>query len=332
MRLPLPRLALALLVVALFASAHPVTARVFEVPTFAVDPGNEVTSVRAAVGTDGTMVLVWQAGGTIWSQHLSEAGAVLAVKTAVATGAQPRFAADTRGGYVLGYTRDDAGRRHLYGRRLDAAGQTVGAELAVDQSNADDVLLPEALGIPAGLAFVWQQGDNCWLRRYDPDGNPLGDAFMVGDNQSNLPLRATALPDGGITVVWHDGSVHTFLGRTIDGDGTLRAGPSFLPSVNFDIQAIAPTADGGFVAAGVYSISTLRLVEFDASFAVVRERDVEVLPASDTPVAGLARDAAGRWLVTFATAHYGAGHTLIGYLAPRALSLAADLTPLEQSF
>jgi cysteine-rich repeat protein len=308
-------------------------ARPFEVATFPLDPGVEVAGPRVAVGTDGTMVFVWEAGGSLWSQHFSQAGASLAPPTMLAVGAHQRVAADTRGGYVVAFTRASAGRQRLYGLRLDAAGQPVGAELAVDQSATDDAVLPEVLGVPAGSAFVWQQGQHCWLRRYDPDGTPLGDALLVGDNGGGHPLAATVLDDGGITVVWHDPSVHTFLGRTFDADGSLRAGPSFLPSVSLDVQAIAATADGGFVAAGVVLFSTLRLVQFDAAFQVVRQRDVEVLPTGDSPVAALARDGAGRWLVVFATAHHDAGHTqLLGHLAPRARPLAADLTPLEPSF
>jgi len=335
MRLPLRfrRRCLALLLLALvFGYVGVATARPFEVATFPVDPGVEVTSLRVAMGTDGTMVFAWQAGGAIWSQLYAQAGAPLAAPVAIATGAQPRFAADTRGGYVVGYTRAAAGHRHFFGRRLDAAGQTVGAEIAVDQSADEDVLLPAALGIPAGSAFVWQQGDNCWLRRYDADGNALGDAFPVGDNQGGLPMTATALDDGGITVVWHDGSVHTFLARSFNGDGSLRYGPTFLPTASLDIQAVAATPSGGLMAVGVYLSSTLRLLEVDASFAFVRQRDVAVLPTGDTPFSALDRDAVGRWLVTFATARYGVSHTLIGYLAPRALPLASDLTPLEPSF
>ena len=58
-----------------------------------------------------------------------------------------------------------------------------------------------------------------------------------------------------------------------------------------------------------------------------------MLPATDVPLATLARDALGRWLVVFATARYDVNHTqLQGYLAPRARPLAADLTPSEPSF
>lgn len=332
MRDPLRLLAIVLLT--LLARVDGVAARPFEVATFPVDAAAEVAGLRVAVGTDGTMVFVWQAAGGLWSQHFSQSGTALAVPVSItADGAQQRLAANTRGGYVVAFTRANAGHQHLYGWRLDAAGQPVGSEIAVDQSAVDDAVLPEVLGLPTGSAFVWQQGANCWLRRYDPDGIPLDDAFMVGDNGHGFPLAATALDDGGVLVVWHDPSVHTFLGRTFNGDGSLRYGPLFLPIATFDVQAIAPTASGGFVAAGVYLTSTLRLVEFDATFNVVVQRDVAVLPTGDTPVATLARDGAGRWLVVFATARYNATQTqLLGYLEPRARPLAADLTPLEPSF
>jgi hypothetical protein len=142
------------------------------VATFPVDAAAEVRGLQVAVGTDGTMVFVWQVMAGC-SRSTSQTRTVLAAPALiVADGAQQRLAADTRGGYVVAFTRLSAGHRHLYGRRLDAAGQPVGTELAVDQSADDDAVLPEVLGLPAGSAFVWQQGDNCWLRRYDPDGIP----------------------------------------------------------------------------------------------------------------------------------------------------------------
>ena len=48
------------------------SARPFEVvATFPVDAAAEVTGLRVAVGTDGTMVYAWQSGGGIWSQSSS---------------------------------------------------------------------------------------------------------------------------------------------------------------------------------------------------------------------------------------------------------------------
>jgi cysteine-rich repeat protein len=308
-------------------------ARPFEVPTFALDPGIEVLTPRVAAGTDGTMVFLWESAGLVRAQLHSQAGAALAPAVTIATGTQPRLAADTRGGYVIAYTRDAAAHPHLYARRLDAAGQPIGTEIAVDQLSDVDVRLPEVLGLPSGFVVVWQQDIHCRLRLYDADGVPLGNAEIVGENGFLFPFSATALDDGGFVVVWHDPSVHTFLGRSYNGDGSNRVAPVFLPSVALEIQAIAPTPSGGFVAAGTVLLSTLRLVEFDPSFAVVRQRDVEVLPYGDFPTATLARDGVGRWLLAFATARYDAGYTeLQGYLAPRVHPLAADLMPLEPSF
>lgn len=303
-------------------------ARPLEVPTFPVDAGAEVVRPEVAVGTDGTMVVAWQAGAAILAQRLTQAGAAVAPPTTLASGTTPRLTADTRGGYVLAYVRDG----DLHARRLDATGTAVGTEITVDDG-ADPVALPHVLGLPSGFALVWQQGLGCWLRRYDPDGVVLSPPFLVGDTHFLFPLAATALDDGGITVVWHDPSVHTQLARTFDGDGGSRAGPAFIESLAYDVQAIAATPTGGFVAAGVYLQSTLRLVEYDAAFAIVRQGDVEALPAGDIPHAALARDAVGRWLVVFTTADHDPTYTeLLGYLAPRARPLAADLTPLEPSF
>ncbi len=326
-----PLLCLAFVVLAA-AVPRVAAARPFEVPTFALDAGVEVTDPRVAVGTDGTMVFVWQSGAVVRGQRHSQAGVAVSPPVTIATGTQPRLAADTNGGYVVAYTRDDGGQRHLYGRRLDAAGQPIGGEIAVDQFPDEDVRLHEVLGVPSGSVFVFQQGIQCRLRRFDPAGTPLGDAAVVGENGWLFPFSATALDDGGFTVVWHDPSVHTFLGQSFNADGSYRAGPSFLPS-GLEIQAIAATASGGFVAVGTVLSTTLRLAEIDASFGVVRTRDVETMPLGDTPIATLARDGVGRWLLVYATARYDVGYVALqGYLGPRARPLAADLMPLEPSF
>jgi cysteine-rich repeat protein len=330
MRAPLRRLLL--LALALIAPAV-AAARPLEVPTFALDSGVEVVDPRVATNPDGTVVLLWQSAGLVRAQWHSAAGIALAPVVTLATGTQPRISADTRGGYVVAYTRVDAGIRHVYARLLDATGQAVGSEIAVDQIADVDVRLPEVLGLPSGFVVVWQQDIHCRLRRYDPDGLPLAGAEIVGENGFLFPFSATTLDDGGFVVVWHDPSVHTFLGRSYNGDGSTRTSSTFLPSVALEIQAIGSTPSGGIVAAGTVLLSTLRLVEFDGSFAVVRQRDVEVFPAGDFPTATLARDGVGRWLLAFATARYDAGYTEFqSYLVPRAHPLASDLTPLEPSF
>lgn len=300
-----------------------------EVPAFALDAPNQVVAPRVAVGTDGTMVVAWQRGTTIVAELHAQSGAALAAPTLIATGEQVRLAADTRGGYVVAYLRNG----HLFGRRLDAGAVPVGAELAVDQLPNDEARVPAVVGTPWGFALLWHQDIHCHLRRYDPFGVPLGDAQVVGENAWMLPLVMTALDDGGITVVWHDPSVHTMFARTFAADGSTRVGPAFVPSLGFDAQAIAATAAGGIVLAGVHLQTTLRVIEYDASFAVLRQRDVAVLSGTDIPTAALARDALGRWLVTYATARYDAGLTVLqSYLPPRAQPLGADLAPLEPSF
>jgi cysteine-rich repeat protein len=332
MRTPL-RFRAALLLAVWLGASGAATARPFEVPTFALDAGVEVVGPRVAAGTDGNMVFLWESAGLVRTQLYSQAGTALASAGTLATGAQARLAADTRGGFVSAYTREDAGHRHLYARRLDASAQPMGAEIAVDQLSGVDVRLPEVLGVPSGFVVVWQQDIHCWLRRYDAAGAPLAEAELVGENGFLFPFSATALDDGGFVVVWHDPSVHTFFGRSYNGDGSNRMPPAFLPSVALEVQAIAPTPSGGIVAAGTVLLSTLRLVEFGPSFAVVRQRDVEVLPYGDFPTATLARDGIGRWLLAFATARYDASYTeLQGYLSPRVRPLAADLLPLEPSF
>ncbi len=330
--MPNPLRLLVLMVLSCVLIARGADARPLEVPTFAIDAPNEVTGLRVAVGTDGTMVFAWQAGAAIRTRLHTQAGAVVAPPLTIATGEGPRLASDTRGGYVLAYTRAVAGIRHLFGQRLDAAGAPVGSEIAVDEILDEDARLPEALGLPSGFAFAWQQGIHCWLRRYDAAGTPLGESLLVGENGYLFPLSAAALDDGGIVMLWHDPSVHTFTVRSFNADGSVRAGPVLLSNA-LNIQAIAPTTSGGFVAAADVLLRTLRVVEFDAGFTILRQRDLVTVPLGDRPFPALARGTLGRWLVVHATARYDTNYTTLqGWLPARAQPLAADLTPLEPSF
>ncbi len=306
-------------------------ARPIEVAAFPVDAGADASGLRVAAGSDGTMVVLWGAAGTVRTQWYSPAGAALAAAVTLGGGTQGRIAADTRGGYVAAFTRVAAGNAHLLGRLLDGAGQPLGAEFAVDADLPDDVALPAVLGLPSGFAFVWQQRSEAWMRAYDATAVPTGDPFIVGYNSFGFPLAATALADGGFVAVWHDPSVHTFLGRAFDGDGAPRGGAVFLGVGNLDVRAIAGAPGGGFAAVGIVGLTSLRVARFSDQIALIDEVEVEPLPQTDRVAPVIAADGAGNWHVVWAGRRFD-GTQLTGYLPPRARPLAADLTPLEASF
>ena len=323
-------LALTSLLLASLALARPAGARPLEVPTFAVDAGQDVSDLHVAAATDGTLVFLWYRGGSVYAQHYTQSGTATGAPVVVGAGSLVRIAADTRGGFVAAFTRVVSGTRHLFGRRLDADGQPVGSELTVESGTAS-VALPHVIGLSTGFAFVWQQGEQAWARMFDPDGVVLGAPFVVGDNGGGFPLAATRLADGGFVVVWHDPSVHNFLGRSFDADGTPRSGGVFLGSAPLNIAAIAATPGGGFAAVGLNGTSTIQVDRFTNQLALVDAHVVETLPDSDRPAATIAADPAGNLHVLWAGRRVD-GTELVGYLPPRARPLAADATPLEPSF
>ena len=306
-------------------------ARPIEVAAFPVDAGADASGLRVAAGTDGTMVVLWGAAGTVRTQWYSPAGAALAAAVTLGGGTQGRIAADTRGGYVAAFTRVAAGNAHLLGRLLDGAGQPLGAEFAVDADLPDDVALPAVLGLPSGFAFVWQQRSEAWMRAYDATAVPAGDPFIVGYNSFGFPLAATALADGGFVAVWHDPSVHTFLGRAFDGDGAPRGGPCSSASATSTFGRSPARPAGGFAAVGIVGLTSLRVARFSDQIALIDEVEVEPLPQTDRVAPVIAADGAGNWHVVWAGRRFD-GTQLTGYLPPRARPLAADLTPLEPSF
>ncbi len=324
------RLVLTSLLLASIAVVRGAEARPLEVPTFAVDPGEDVSDLHVAAGTDGTIVFLWHRAGSVYAQHTTQAGTALGAPVVIGSGSLARIAADTRGGFVAAFTRVVGPTQHLFGRRLDAAGQPLGTELTVDV-DPDSVALPQVLGLSTGFAFVWQQGAQAWARMYDPDGVVLGAPFVVGDNGYLFPLAATRLADGGFVVVWHDPSVHNFLGRSFDADGTPRSGALYLGSYPLDIASIAASPAGGFAAVGVFGTSAVRVARFTNQVALIDTRDIESLPDSDRIRATIAGDAAGNWNVVWAGRRFS-GVQLVGYLPPRARPLAPDTTPLEPSF
>src|SRR5262249_2943531 len=120
-----------------------VAARPLEIATFPVGPDAYTGNLQVATGTDGTMVFEWADVPDFRTQLYSQSGAPLAPSVVVGDGLSSLIAADTRGGYLLAFTRYNPTEHayHLFGRLLDQAGAAAGAEFQVDSPGAEGTSL-----------------------------------------------------------------------------------------------------------------------------------------------------------------------------------------------
>ncbi len=89
-------------------------------------------------------------------------------------------------------------------------------------------------------------------RIYDQNGNAVGASFMINENtpvwnESNP--AATAMPDGGFVVTWHNGSVSAW--RRFDADGDPVTSSMVLDASYRDTK-VAALDDGGFLITARY--------------------------------------------------------------------------------
>lgn len=108
--------------------------------------------------------------------------------------------------YVLESEEDE-----LYVQRLDSAGNLIGTEIRIDDS--DFHLHADIAGVPGGgFVVVWDDGFDIFGRRFNSNGSPIGDDFFVNTELGTMYGPRVGASSGGFIVVWEDQS-------EIDGDG-----------------------------------------------------------------------------------------------------------------
>ena len=124
---------------------------------------------------------------------------------------QPNIAVDAQGNYVVVWesTDPESGNEGIFAQRYDRFGTAIGGEIEVAADPGFDEFAP-VVGMDADGNFVvaWSDGggdDNeVRARRFDSDGNALGDAFLVNTetagNQDTPDIAMNA--DGQFVITW----------------------------------------------------------------------------------------------------------------------------------
>lgn len=142
-------------------------------------------------------------------------------------------AMDASGRFVVVWSSQVAGSRHLFGRRFDTAGSPVAAEFQVNNTTVGDQWDPNVRMSSAGeFLVVWDgagPGDSdsgVFGRLYDSSGSPVGNEFRVNSATVGGQFAPELAIDsaGSFVVVWmsedQDGSGSGVFGQRLSPTGS----------------------------------------------------------------------------------------------------------------
>ncbi len=193
-------------------------AQQIEAPLFHPGPPieNDPYTVDVSVGTDGSIVFIWEEsspyGGDPRSRAVThwfspEGVALTPVRIADTENFvfRPLIAADPRGGHIAAWNRrDDESSRFLM-RRLNAAGAAAPGrpDVQVEASNKRVQWGKALASLPAGSVFTWAEDSFLLGRRFAHLGLPLEPPFVIAElSDFHAGTAVEALPDGGFVVLW----------------------------------------------------------------------------------------------------------------------------------
>lgn len=176
----------------------------------------------AAMRSDGSFTVVWVdsdgAGNGIRGRSFDASGTPVGGDFTVnlgTTGDQtdPDVAVDGSDAGVAVWQTDATGDLEIRGRRLDASGSTVGAELVINSTTDNDQQHPAVAGAAGGgFVVAWQSygqdgpADGIIARVFAADGTPTGAEVIVNEwtagNQISPAVGRAA--DGTFLVAWED--------------------------------------------------------------------------------------------------------------------------------
>ncbi|MEA2694506.1 MAG: large repetitive protein [Acidobacteriota bacterium] len=249
----------------------------------------------AAVFPDGGFVVVWtngpaSGGRTVIHARLFAANGAPASGefrlTDPAPGSQhaDQVAADRDGSFLVAWSEERApgGPADVYVRRFRRDGTPAQAQVRV---NVDRTFSSSrarlAIGADRRFAVAWSQEEfrdfpyrNAMARRFQADGTPVGDGFIVGygdpgigdDTTDIVPTGVALAADGALSVLYEArsliGETQMFLKRySPRGGESAYLHLSDFDHVSFNGSSLAMTPDGGLVAVWneEYEISGARL-------------------------------------------------------------------------
>jgi large repetitive protein len=232
------------------AAANPVGTQ-FQVNSYTT--GYQYSPAVAGDGSGG-FVVVWESYGQdsggpdlgIFGQRFDAGGHPVGAEFLVnstTAGYQflPSVAADRDGSFTVAWSSDDNDLSGIWARRFDAAAVPAGSEFPVNTTAAGNQIEPVLAMDGGNLTAVWessgQDGSDFGIaaRRFDCQGQPLGDDFVVNAFTTGYQARPVVAAAGGdFVVAWQsrdqDGSEDGVFGRRFRG----------LPGCGARFHAIAP--------------------------------------------------------------------------------------------
>lgn len=166
----------------------------------------------------------------------------------------------------------DGSSNGIFGQRFDPNGIKIGEEFQINVASSGNQKEPAVAIGAAGFIVAWQGPgaieedlEDILARRFDPNGLPLGDEFVVNANTFGRQQYAdtTMNDDGSFIVVWEnldfpaEGEKAIF-GQIYDSNGVI-SGPEFLLNAEASVcryPSVAAGADGAFAAVWLDDRST----------------------------------------------------------------------------
>ncbi|MFH1716884.1 MAG: hypothetical protein ABIF19_06000 [Planctomycetota bacterium] len=213
----------------------------------------------------------------------------------------------------------DGSSNGIYGRRFDPNCSPLAGEFQVNTTSSGNQTEPAvAMDAAAGFVAVWQgpgateeDKEDIFARRFDPNGLPLGDEFLVNSLTLDRQIYPrVAVSDGGrFVIVWESVNVpedgkRSVLAQLYDSSGAA-LGAEFMvspESSNGRYPDVAADAIGNFAAAWLRDSSSNSIMVrlFDPNAVPV----TEAFTVNDTRFSSVARpaiamDAAGFFVVAW---------------------------------
>lgn len=236
----------------------------FQVNTYTPDDQHD-----PAVASDvlGNFVVVWSSSGqdgdagSIQAQRYSSDGTALGDELQVNTStaddqALPRVAVGPGGDFIVLWVtqvEDPWPWSTIEGQRFGSDGLPIGFSFEVGGYSigaGPDV----AMDAQGNFVVVWDDSDSILARRFDADGEAIGNEFAVDLNSFRFPWApaVAAAADGDFVIVWtiEDGSGFDVVGQRYSSDGSAVGEEFWVNTYTADHQhtaAIATWPTGDFV-------------------------------------------------------------------------------------
>jgi hypothetical protein len=238
----------------------------------------------------------------------------------------PVVAADGSGRFVVAWVSEfqDGDSFGLFAQRFDAGGNTAGSEFLVNSYTTGEQAAAAIAADAAGnFVVVWESylqdgaADGVFARRFDAQGDPLGDEFRVNTTTAGSQVEPAVAADGAgnFVVVWQSpGAVPTeydLFGQRFDSKGAEIGSEFRVNSYTTGSQLVPAVAADG---AGRFLVVWASAGQDGSDYGVFGQR----FDAAGQPAGGEFQvntyTTAGQWAPTAAVD--GAGNFIVAWQGP----------------